>query len=187
MNLKKCMIVLTSLLIANLAVAQNSGNNKRLNIHTNPITWLLGVYSLGADLAVTRNLTLGGSYNIIDLSDQEFDDNIDADAKGFSLRAQYFMSEVFNDGWYFTGFGDFVKGDVKDTNTAEFADLKVNSLGLTVGYFWRWDNFNIQLGLGAQSTKIEVTNSTLSAQDRSDIEDLEGINPTGDFRIGLAF
>lgn len=189
MILKKWMILtFLGLVLMNNAYAQNEKSDTGVNIHVNPIMWLAGIYSIGLDVAVSSKVTLGGSYNHFKFTSSDFNnDDIDAKANGFGLRVQYFLNEAFQDGWYFTGFGDFSKGDVEDTVTSEFAKFNVNSMGATVGYFWRWTNFNIQLGLGLQNSTISVRDSTLSAQDKKDLEDLEGINPTGDFRIGLAF
>lgn len=192
MNFKNLVFIsLLNLFLVNAVSAQEEAKSKKtFNIHTNPITWLIGIYSIGVDVAVNNKLTLGGSYNHVDFSAMDLDENgqdIDANANGFGVRMQYFLNEAFHDGWYLTGFGDFGKGEVKNNDTSEFANLKSTSLGFTAGYFWIWENFNIQLGLGLQNSKINLTDSSLSAQDREDIEDLEGVRPTGDFRLGLAF
>ena len=66
-NLLAAFILSTSFL--NSTWAEDSGTTlKRVNIHTNPITWLVGLYSLGADVAVTDKFTVGGSYNVFDFS-----------------------------------------------------------------------------------------------------------------------
>lgn len=188
MKLNKIVVaVFVCLSFVNLSWAQESESKKRFNIHTNPLTWIVGLYSLGADVAITDNLTLGGSYNIFDFSGNEFEDNIDATAKGFGLRVQYFFNQAFSNSWYLTGFYDSTDGEVDDTDSNQFADFSVNSAGITAGYFWIWGNFNLQVGLGFQQNNVKVTDSTLSAQDQADIEDLDGTNITGDLRIGFAF
>lgn len=189
MNFKKLILgtALSFLFIGNAYAQSESKSGTGINIHINPITMLVGVYSIGVDVAVNQKLTLGGSYQHIDFSSEDFDSNIDATASGFGLRMQYFLNEALQDGWYFSGFGDFGKGEVDSTTSNEYADIKVTSIGATAGYFWIWEHFNIQLGLGMQNSKIDVSDSTLSAQDRADVEDLEGVGLTGDFRIGLAF
>jgi hypothetical protein len=188
MKLNKLFVVVLVLLsFVNLSLAQEGESKKRFNVHTNPLTWIVGLYSIGADVAITDNVTLGGSYNIFDFSGDEFEENIDASANGLGFRAQYFFNQAFTDSWYLTGFFDSTKGEVDDTSTNQFADFRVNSTGVTAGYFWIWNNFNIQLGLGFQQNNVKVTDSTLSAQDRADLEDLDGASITGDFRIGLAF
>ena len=188
MNLNKIVaVILVCLSIVNLSWAQESESKKRFNIHTNPLTWVVGLYSIGADVAVADKLTLGGSYNVFNFSGDEFEDNIDASANGFGLRAQYFFNQAFADSWYLSGFYDSTKGEVDDTDTNQFADFKVNSTGVTAGYFWIWGNFNLQLGLGFQRNNVEVTDSTLSPEDQADIEDLDGTSVTGDLRIGFAF
>lgn len=188
MKLTKIIVTaLITFIFVNLSWAQEGESMKRFNIHTNPLTWIVGLYSIGADVAITERITIGGSYNIFDFSGDEFEDNIEASANGLGFRAQYFFNKAFADSWYLTGFYDSTKGEVDDTSTNDFADFKINALGVTAGYFWIWDNFNIQLGLGFQRNNVRVTNSTLSPQDEADLEDLDGTRITGDLRIGFAF
>lgn len=188
MKLKNLFAVaVLSLFFANGALAQDEGPSKRVNLHVNPLTWVVGFYSLGADVAVSEKFTLGGSVNVFDFPSEEFEENIEAEAKGFGIRGQYFFNRAFSHSWYLSGFYQTTKGEVDDTSTGEFADLKLNSLGFTGGYFWRWGLFNLQLGLGIQQNNVELTNSTLTAEDRQDIEDIDGASVTGDLRIGLAF
>ena len=145
MILKKYILIgLLAVFGLNSAQAQSSeAPASRFNIHTNPVMWLVGFYSLGADVALTEKLTLGGSYNHINFDSQDFDnDNIEAKANGFDLRMQYFLNQAFQDGWYLTGFGSFNRGEVEDTVNGDFAKFDIKSLGVTAGYFWRCRKFH---------------------------------------------
>lgn len=181
-------LILSTSVFCNTSFAQNSDSQKKVNIHTNPFTLFVGAISFGADFAVNQNLTLGGNMILMDYTfENDSSEDINAEAKGFGFRVQYFFTEALNDGWYISGFGDFGKGEVENRDTGDFADLKTTAMGATAGYFWRWGTFNLQLGLGLQNTNIELTDDNLSASDREEVEDLEGLGLTGDLRIGLAF
>lgn len=76
--------------------------------------------------------------------------------------------------------------DAEDISNGDSAEATLFTLGLTMGYFWRWSTFNIHLAGGIQ--KLSVSDlKTDSASTSQDVNDLEGLLPKIDFQLGWAF
>lgn len=162
--------------------AQDTTAQSRFNINMSPVGFILGLYNLGVDVAVTPNITIGASGLLASFDSTE----AEIDGSGFGVRSTYFFNQVFQDSWYATFDLATLGIDGEDKDTLETASLDAISTSLKLGYFWRWTNFNIQLGFGITNVSMDIEAST-SANLKEDLENLDGISPAVDFLIGFAF
>ncbi len=174
----KTFSLITLLLFSVSSFAQDNNYQKKFNISVNPLGLAIGIGNIGLDYAITDQVTLGGnlSYANLDTGD------IEASANGFGLKAQVFANGAFTNSWYASVFYSAASGDAEDTFDGDTASIDISSMGLTGGYMWIWENFNIQFGGGFQSISVDASSNT-----GVDIDDIEGTGLALDFTLGWAF
>ncbi len=173
--------ILSLFFASSLSMAQDA-EVSRVNINTSPIGFVLGLYNVGVDVAITSNISIG----VNGLFANYDNDEVDIDATGIGIRSIYFFNQVFQDSWYGSLDIGTISVDGEDKDTLETASVDGITTAVKLGYFWRWTNFNIQLGLGVQNASLDIDSST-STDLKNDLEDLDGISPSVEFLIGFAF
>lgn len=115
-----------------------------LNIRTNPFMVFGSFVNLKLDVRAGNQQSIGPMLRA-SVVDPEFE---------AGLRYTYYEQGVFQPGWMLSVYavgGQEVAGRVYDPVTFEESDELdwLARVGVNQGYMWRWDTFNLGVGLGA--------------------------------------
>jgi hypothetical protein len=146
--------------------------NKKLNIASNPIGWMFGIYGVSVSHAVSANVAIRGDANIISIDDES--------GYEVGVSAPIYFRRVYS--------GPFIEPGImarglRDNNDYEYScqgcDSSYSMVGPSVVFGWHWtfdSGLNVAFAFGAARNM----NSDNSEYDSDEPE------PAGYFRIGYA-
>lgn len=130
---------------------------------------------------INNNITLGLLYESMSISA----DTTTGSSTGKGVNARYYFNEALTQDTYL--HASFVVGSAEAKNEYASAKLsEINSINLTFGKTWMWENVNLDasIGVGKLSTNdIETTGNV----DTAELEAIDGVGISGSFTMGYAF
>lgn len=145
---------------------------KTINIASNPIGWLTGIYGLSVSSAVSENAAIRGDVTL-------FNDSFDSNRSGYELNltVPLYFRRVYS--------GPFIEGGVmvRDMDTDDETGA---SYGPQVMFGWHWtfdSGMNVAFAGGLMKN---MNHSSYSGGDDYD-DSGESIEPAWYFRIGYAY
>lgn len=141
MALKMTLIAALTTFFANHALA-----NDIVNIRTNPLMVFGNFVNLEVDVRLGQHHALGPALTVSGVEP----------AFEAGLNYTYFEQGAFQTGWQWTLSalaGQEVTGYDYDQMTSddEYTTDWLYKVGVTPGYLWRWDTFNVSTGLGVHA------------------------------------
>lgn len=151
--------------------------NKKTNIASNPIGWMVGFYGLSISHAISGNVAIRGDVNLIDIRD--------SDTRGYEVGASVpiYFRRVYSGPFLEPGI---IVRNFEDSN--DFCDFDCGSssnpasIGPSVVFGWHW-NFDSGLNVAAAFGIMRNINAKQMDEWDSDSD----VEPSGYFRIGYAF
>lgn len=173
-------------LIIFISASSFANKKTRNNLRVSPITPFLGFLNIELDMPIHKRWTVGPS--IIFKGSSSGNTKVSAYALG--IRANFYISgKAFRDGWYLGPFAHYVDYEITRKDQA-IGDMKgqsgIFSFGSFLGYQWVWDVFNVNLGLGIQSTSESSITLTKDNQEDTYSSDL-GTQMSYEATIGFIF
>jgi hypothetical protein len=193
MKFTRLIVALLALLSAATANATRPDQESlsSMQLTTNPLSDVIGLYGAQVDFGVSDNLAIGPEATLIRanyLFDQHY--------SGYSVGGHasiYLSGPRFTDGWVVSPFFGYLSYTATDNFTIFSAptysgDFKGYYGGILGGYQWTWDN-TVSFTLGAGATAYSIgRNQTLKAASGS-TEGYQpvfgGVNPTIQANLGI--
>lgn len=144
--------------------------NKTVNIATNPIGWMMGVYGISVSQALGNNIALRGDANLFDL---------DSNTKGYEVGVSLpiYFRRVYSGPFIEPGL---IVRDLNDDDGYDDYDTDRPSAGPSVVFGWHW-TFDSGLNVAAAFGMMRNMNGEEMEYDSG-----PEIEPSGYFRIGYA-
>ncbi len=158
-----------------------------VNLRTSPIHLLSGIALLEADFKISDKWSLGPTFAYTSRDQDGFETNVYA----LGVRGNYYFAGTFAQGWYVSPGVQYVSASVKDDDPT-FGEIEGKASGLAInlfgGYFWMWENFNIQLGAGPVIYTLGgVTVENDSQNYKEDFDGYNGVDLGIEFSLGWKF
>ncbi len=158
-----------------------------VNLRTSPIHLLAGIALFEADFKINDKWSLGPTLAYSSADQDGFETNVYA----LGVRGNYYFAGTFAQGWYMSPGVQFVSASVKDDDPT-FGEIEGKASGFAInlfgGYFWMWENFNIQLGAGPVIYTLgEITVENKSSNYKEDFGGNNGVDLGIEFSLGWKF
>lgn len=155
-------------------------NEKRFNIKYGANSGGFG-FGPAIEYKINKNITLGLLYETITLTL----DTTTSSSTGKGINARYYFNEALTQDIYL--HASFITGSAEAKNEYAYAKLSdINSINLTFGKTWMWENFNLDASIGVRKFSTNEI-ETVGYVDTTALNSLKGLGLSGSFTIGYAF
>lgn len=178
----KAMKFFMSAIIVSFAITSHA----EVNVRTSPLHLLVGIVTADVDFKISDKWSLGPTAAYSSADREGFETVVYA----IGLKGNYFFEGTFNQGWYLSPGIQYVSAKVTDDSS--FGEIEGNASGLGValfgGYFWMWNNFNIQLGAGpVLYTLGEISVESDDGSVKEEYAGYDGVDLGIEFTLGWKF
>ncbi len=181
--MKNFIFILISVLALNLGFSSKlqAKDGDTFNLTTPPLSLFLGIYSLGLDVKITDQFTLGPVLGYYSDTSQ----GVKVKVYELGVRGNWFINKpVFNSSWYLGPSIAYVGTKASEDKV----NVTLNLWALTVlgGYHWFWDS-GFNLGLGAGFTHINWPDYVTVNGKRISFSQFEETTLALEFKLGYSF